>query len=213
MKHRKYSTFLILSFIAVSIFGGYSYLYNLKSEASSSDNALSSSLDTVSNSLSGKNVSDKTNEDIAFLMKLASLNRINIDTSLFGNRSFKLLVDNNIKLDPVSPGRPNPFSPTDKVFVNSKTVSPLKTISATSISSNGAVLNGSIEGATSNNIYFEYGNTEALGKVTPKVIPSLVGNVGYNLTLLTPKTKYFFRVSANINGAIVSGDIMSFITN
>lgn len=213
MKHRKYSTFLILSFVAVSILGAYSYIYNLKSEAASSDSALSSSLDVGLNALSGNNVSAKANEDIAFLMKLASLNKINIDTSLFSNQSFKLLIDNNIKLDPVPYGRSNPFSPTDKIVVNTKQSSPLKTIGATSVSSTTAVLNGSIESATSNNIYFEYGNTELLGKVTPKVIPSLVGSVVSNLTMLTPKTKYFFRVVANINGIVVFGDTMSFTTN
>lgn len=213
MKHRKYSTFLIISFVAVSILGVYSYIYNLKSEAASSDNAISSSLDSVSGSLSKTNTSDKTNEDIAFLMKLASLNKINIDTSLFGNQSFKLLVDNNIKLEQVPYGRSNPFSPTDKIIVNNKPTYSLKTINATAISSTTAVLNGSIEGTTSNNIYFEYGTTELLGKVTPKVIPSLVGSVGSNLTLLNPKTKYFFRIVANINGLVIFGDIMSFTTN
>jgi hypothetical protein len=146
-------------------------------------------------------------------MKLVSLTKIKIDTSLFGDQSFKALVDNNIKLEPIPYGRTNPFSPTEgRVLINTA-VSPIKTNPATLISEKSAVLNGGIEGVTSDNIYFEYGTVQTLGKVTPKVIPSLIGNFASNIAGLTPKTTYYFRSVANIGGKQSFGEIMSFNTN
>ena len=75
-----------------------------------------------------------------------------------------------------------------------------------------AVVSGTLIGANSNNIYFEYGTTETFGKVTPKVTTSLVGNFSYNINLLTPKTTYFYRAVANVNGVLIFGDTMSFTT-
>lgn len=207
--HKRYSKFLILSFVGVSIFGVYSYFYNdLKSEASS-ESSIVSSLDINSLSVSD-NASNKAAEDTAFLMKLASLTRINIDTSLFEEKTFSSLVDNNIKIEPVPYGRINPFSPTEKSAVVKS--SPVKTLEASQITTISAVLNGTIEGSVSNNIYFEYGTTENLGKVTSKVIPSLVGGIAYNISGLTPKTTYFFRATSNINGVLTFGETMSFNT-
>lgn len=213
MHHRKYSTFLIISFALVSLMGGYSYFSNdLKSEAATSS-GLSSSLDGKTSTKTSTTMNKKTAEDTAFLKKLVSLSKINIDTSIFESQNFKLLVDNNIKLEKVAYGRANPFSPTDRVVADNKPAYSLVTSAATAITATSAVLNGSIEGTTSNNIYFEYGTTETLGKTTAKVIPSLVGGLGANISALTPKTKYFYRVAANINGVINFGEIMSFSTN
>ncbi len=214
MHHRKYSTFLIISFALVSLMGGYSYFSNdLKSEAATSS-GLSSSLDgKTSTSRTSTTINKKTAEDTAFLKKLASLSKIDIDTSIFESQNFRLLVDNNIKLEKVAYGRANPFSPTDRIVTDNKPAYVLITSAATAITATSAVLNGSIEGTTSNNIYFEYGTTETLGKTTAKVIPSLVGGLGANISALTPKTKYFYRVAANINGIINFGEIMSFSTN
>ncbi len=211
--HKKYNKFLIVSFVGVLVLGVYSYFYNdLKSEAASSDSSITSSLATTD----GTGVdtgSSKAAEDTAFITKLFSLTTIKVDTSLFSEQSFKLLVDNNIKLDPVPYGRTNPFAPTDKVTTNNKNAFTLKTNPASMISNQSAVLNGSIEGATSNNIYFEYGTDQTLGKVTPKVTPSLVGNFASRIVLLTSKTAYFYRTVANINGVITFGEIISFNTN
>lgn len=213
--HKKYNKFLIVSFIGVCIFGVYSYFYNdLKSEAASeTDSPLSSSLtDTKTNPID-VNQNNKATEETAFLMKLASLNTIRVNTSLFERESFKFLVDNNITLEPAPFGRINPFAPTGEQAVVNKQTFILKTMPATLIVNKSALLNGSIEGATSNNIYFEYGTTEALGKTTPKVNPSLMGTLAASINLLTPKTTYYYRVAANINGVLSYGEIMSFNIN
>lgn len=211
--HKKYSKFLIVSFVGVLLLGVYSYFYNDYQTEASSDSGITSSLDSV-NPIDGSVPMDaKTSEDISFLTQLISLKNIKIDTSLFEDESFTLLVDNNIKLEPVPYGRVNPFSPTEKVATNNKTAFSLKTTSATLISNKSAVLNGFLEGANSTNVYFEYGPTEALGKVTPKVNPSMIGNYSSTIVGLTSKTPYYYKITANINGALSSGDIMTFNTN
>lgn len=209
--HKKYSKFLIVSFIGVFILGVYSYFYNDLSSEASTDSSLVSSLDGTNTTASGDASSD-IGEDVAFLLKLGSLNSINIDTSLFSSSSFNSLVDNNVRLDPVPYGRVNPFSPMDKNASNVKSSVILKTNGASLITTSGAVLNGSLEGATSSNVYFEYGTTPSLGKTTSKVIPSLIGNLVSTLSLLESNTTYYFRSVANINGTLTFGEIISFKT-
>lgn len=212
--HTKYNKFLIVSFIIVSILGFYSYFYNdLKSEAAlDEDSPLSSSLDTTTIP-PPTNSNNQLVEDTAFLSKLISLTRIKVDASLFSDKAFQLLVDNNIKLEPVPYGRINPFSSTKSSITNNKLIVLLKTNLPTLITKNSAVLNGSLEGATSDNIYFEYGTTEALGQVTPKATHSLVGSFASNVIGLKSKTTYFFRAIVNINGSVILGEIIPFNTN
>ena len=213
--HRKYNKFLIVSLVAVVILGVYSYFYNnLKSEAAAGDNALTSSLNTTgSPTTAASNSSSTFSEDSAFLLKLNSLKKIKIDVSIFDNQAFKLLVSNSIKLDPVPYGRINPFSPTDKPVITNKVTYTLKTNPVSALTNKSAVLNGSLEGITSNNIYFEYGLAEPLDKTTPKVTPSSIGSFASSISALTSKTTYMYRAVANINGALVYGDIISFNTN
>lgn len=214
--HKKYNKFLIVSFIVVFIFGVYSYFYNnLRSEAATTADPITSSLDTTTTATNVVATSSQATEDTAFLMKLVSLTKIKVDSSLFNNKTFKLLVDNNIKLEAVPYGRTNPFSPTTSSVtnINNAVTFLLKTNPATLITNKSAILNGSLEGVTSDNIYFEYGITNTLGKITPKVIPSLIGNFASNLIGLTSKTTYFFRAVANINGVLTLGDITLFTTN
>ena len=212
--HRKYNKFLIVSFVAVLIFGVYSYFYrNLKSEAATSDNALTSSLNTTGTPAVSTTGSSTFSEDSAFLVKLNSLKNIKIDVSIFESQAFKLLVSNNIKLDPVPYGRVNPFSPIDKPVVTNKIAYTLKTNPVSAVTNKSAVLNGSLEGITSNNMYFEYGLVEPLDKVTPKVTPSSIGSFAVSISPLTSKTTYLYRAVANVNGALVYGDIISFNTN
>ncbi len=206
----KHKNFLIMAFVGIIAFGAYYYNSNLKSEAS--DGSLSSSLDKIVTAVSSQAGSDKAMEDTAFILQLASITKIKIDTSLLLNQSFKNLVDNNVKLEPIPYGRTNPFSPIGKDTVSRPVVS-LKTASATLIYPRSGVLNGSLEGANSNNVYFEYGTTDKFGKVTPKVNLSLIGSFSSTITFLNPKTTYFFRSAANINGVVVFGETMSFTTN
>jgi len=216
--HKKYNKFLIVSSVIVLVLGVYSYFYNdLRSEAASTeeDGALTSSLAVPTSVAPTSQVSMKATEDTAFLMKLASLKIIKIDTSIFTDQSFKILKDNKINLTPEVYGRVNPFAPTSirPALNNNAPTFLLKTVAPSAITNKSAVLNGSLENATSTNIYFEYGTTPTLGKVTAKVIPSLIGNFASNLTGLTPKTTYFFRGAANVNGTLTFGEIISFNTN
>ncbi len=219
--HKKYNKFLIISFVVVSILGVYSYFYNdLKSEAATTiadeESPITSSLDTATTNVNTVTTSSKVTEDTAFLMKLISLTKIKVDSSLFNNKAFQLLVDNKIKLETVPYGRTNPFSPTAGSVLdttNKKIIFLLKTNPATLVTNKSVILNGSLEGVTSDNIYFEYGTTDTLDKVTPKVIPSLIGNFASNLIGIKSKTTYFFRAVANVNSALTFGDIMSFTTN
>lgn len=211
--HNRYhhNKFLIVSFIGFIILGFYVYFYNDMSEASG-DSAMTSSLTTTAVAPTS-GASNEAATDTAFLMKLASLTKIKIDTSLFSDQSFKILVDNNIKLESVPYGRPNPFSPTSERSAVIKPSFYIRTSPATLITMKSAVLNGSLEGATSNSIYFEYGETLTLGKVTSKVTPTSNGSFSSSLNLLPPKTTFFYRAAANINGVISFGNIMSFNTN
>lgn len=205
--HRKYNKFLIVSTIFITIFCVYYYFHqNLISEAS--DSSLSSSLDSSVNK-----TNSRTEEDTSFIAQLNSLKKIKIDRSIFDNKSFKLLIDNNIKLESVPYGRSNPFSTSDKSYSSSKPEILVKTGQATSITSNSATLSGGIEGVSPNSVYIEYGLTEKLGKVTPKLNPSLVGDFSSNVINLNPKTTYYFRAVANVTGNSFVGEVASFKTN
>ena len=89
----------------------------------------------------------------------------------------------------------------------------LTTKLATLITNRSAFLNGSLEGATSNKIYFEYGPTINFGRTTIPVTTSMIGDFGINVPGLNPKTTYFYRAASNVNGAIIYGVVMSFSTN
>lgn len=213
--HKTHNKFLIISFTLVFILGVYSYLQNdFVGKVFSADSSLTSSLATTADiSTPASDISSKTQEDIAFINQLTSLTKITIDSSLFSDKTFTSLVDNNIKLDVAPYGRTNPFSPINSPVVL-QTVSPIITKPATAITSKSAVLNGSLDGGVvSKNIYFEYGVTDTFGKVTSKATASLVGNFGSTVLDLTPKTTYFYRAAANINGNIILGEVMSFNTN
>ncbi|MFA7000238.1 MAG: fibronectin type III domain-containing protein [Candidatus Paceibacterota bacterium] len=216
--HKKYNKFLIVSFILIALLGVYSYFYkDLTSEAATSNSSITSSLNTAVTSLSQVG-SDGAVTDTAFLMKLDSLKKIKIDTSLLESKPFKLLINNNIKLEPVPYGRVNPFAPTDNPTINNNVVNntpaaSIKVNPPTQITDKSAIVSGSLDGAKSNNIYFEYGIADTFGKTTPKVTPSLVGNFSYKITGLSSGTTYFFRATANINGVLTFSDTISFNTN
>jgi len=152
--------------------------------------------------------------DTAFLASLMSLNRIKIDTSIFTNKAFMALVNNSVKIDKVDPGRTNPFSPISTVVVASVTpVAKVVTDPATTITDKSVILNGTINSTSGvTDAYFEYGDTTNLSLTTPLVKPSLVGTFIKNVLGLTPKTDYFFRSCAKINGVATCGDVASFTT-
>lgn len=211
----------ILIFLAISILfiGGYVYFSNNINVNAATDTTgplTSSTTGKASNPLSGKDITDtKIAEDTAFLYTLTSLTKIKIDTSLFSDASFNALNDNTVTLEPMPTGRPNPFAPIAGFVPQGTQVKAVLTNSPDQITGKSAVLNG----ATSNpqivasSVYFEYGPTPTLGKVTPNGKQSLIGTWSASITGLKSSTAYFFRAVAKINGALEYGEVISFTTN
>ncbi len=218
--HRTYNKFLIVIAIAIILSGGYVYFsHDLDAQAASGSQSNSS---LVSSGSSSKEISmsknEKISQDTAFLTTLTSLNKLKIDTSIFGRQSFMSLRDNTVTLEQVTPGRPNPFAPinseSNSTIVQTQ-VSPVTTNEATEVTNNSALLNGTIDSSVSGvtSSYFEYGPTEALGTTTAVAKQSLIGTFFTSVSGLKPKTKYYFSAVAKINGALSYGDIVSFTTN
>jgi hypothetical protein len=190
----------------------FSHGLSVQAATPSSTSDLSSS-GSSSVSLLGMN-NDAIGVDTAFLLKLTTLTKIRIDTSIFSDHAFQALNDNTVNLEPVAPGRPNPFAPIDTLVpVTASSLSPVVTSQATQVTSKTAILNGTINIAGVSSTYFEYGPTEALGKLTPPVKQSLIGTFVTNVTGLSPKTTYFFRAVAKAGTVPIYGDIASFNTN
>lgn len=215
---RIYNKFLIISTIALFIGGVYLYFSNdlnieaIVPVAFGSSLASSTGVNVLPVSLSPK---DKISSDISFLTTLVSLKKIKIDTTLFTNKSFNALENNAVKIEPVIPGRINPFAPIDINKTNNVVSTPkVVTDQPTQITDKTVVLNGTINtlsGVT--NTYFEYGTTMNLGTVTATVKQSLVGTFIKNVLGLTSKTNYFFKACAKINKVAFCGDVVSFTTN
>jgi len=148
---------------------------------------------------------------------LSSIKSLKIDSSLFSDILFSRLKDNSVKIEPVVPGRPNPFAPISGKQDQLASSSKVTTTSPTQITNNSAVLNGQVNVGASDDIsdiYFEYGPTEGLGKTTTSISQtSLVGTFVKGVTGLYPRTAYFFRACARINRVVSCGDIVSFTTN
>lgn len=211
-----HNKFLKISIITIFLFGISLYFsnnyYSLTPVAyGSSLTSTTGGTTSSSNSVSP----DKISSDIAFLSTLSSLESIKIDTSLFTNKAFLALRDNAIKIEPIEPGRKNPFSPMSAT--NSTTgavpISKVVTGEPTEITDKTVILNGTMnttDGVTST--YFEYGKTVDLESVVTTSEPSLVGAFIKNVLGLTPKTNYFFRACAKINNIATCGEVVSFNT-
>lgn len=216
---RTYNKFLVISTIFLALGGVYLYFSNSLNSETIVPKAYGSSLEssTGANPVAATvSLSEKISSDISFLTTLASLNKIKIDTSLFSNKSFSILQNNSVKIDPVAPGRVNPFAPiTNNTNTNNVVFTPKVTTDAPSgIANNSAVLNGTtntLGGVT--DAYFEYGPTATLGTVVPTVKPSLVGTFIKNVLGLTPKTNYFYKACVKVNAVAICGDVVSFKTN
>jgi hypothetical protein len=208
----KVNTFLTIFVLLLFVFGGYIYFSNaLRGEAES--DSLASSADEAS-AFVPSTPDSKIAQDTAFLSTLTSLTKIKIDTSLFANKAFMSLRDNEVVIEPVIPGRANPFASLDTsstaISTNQVVTNQAANITATVATLHGAL--GSTTGATSG--YFEYGLTkEALSKTTAPSPLSLVGAFNVKVTGLTPKTQYFFRAGSRVSGVTLYGEVLSFTTN
>jgi hypothetical protein len=210
-----YNKFLKISVVIIFLFGVSLYFSN--NSYSLTPVAYGSSLVSTTGSgvaSASPTSSDKISSDIAFLSTLSSLETIKIDTTLFTNKAFLALRDNAIKIEPIEPGRKNPFSPISADSTTGvTTTSNVVTGEPTEITDKTVILNGTInitDGVTST--YFEYGKTVDLGSVVITSEPSLVGAFIKNVLGLTPKTNYFFRACAKINNIATCGEVVSFNT-
>lgn len=211
MKNTSYNKFLVLISIIILLSGAYLYFYEgSKSEAAdTSSSSLSSSLDSSSTTSLDSQIANET----AFLSSLSLIKKIKIDISIFTSKSFNLLKDNDVSLEEVTPGRPNPFAPVNSDSFSSAN-SAVVTNEPSQVTTNGATLNGSMNGSIkAQSVYFEYGLTTALGKVTSNAEQSLLGTFVTNISSLTPKTTYYFRAAARVLGPILYGEVVSFTTN
>ena len=214
-----YNKFLILIALVAITSGVFTYVSNnldvLPSTQTSSALSTSSSQGGIPTTDTVSDVNDKISQDTAFLTTLVSLTKIQINTSIFSDAGFKALKDNTVVIEQVTPGRPNPFAPVNNNVITSNTPAyPVVTNEPTQVTDKSALLSGGVEDVNDNTItYFDYGPTESLGKSTPPVKQSLIGNFVTSVTNLKPKTAYFFRAVAKINGTVHNGEIISFTTN
>ena len=92
------------------------------------------------------------------------------------------------------------------------------TLAATSVTTTGAILNGSVNanGSTAN-VFFDYGAAPSYGINIPGVPTSVTGtsatSVSATLTSLLPGTTYHFRVDGLNPGGTSSGNDLTFTTN
>lgn len=87
--------------------------------------------------------------------------------------------------------------------------------STTSVGPNQATLNGqltSMGGATSCNVYFQYGTTTAYGETTSSQLMSMTGFFSEAISGLSPGTTYYYRVVASSSAGTVYGATQSFPT-
>jgi hypothetical protein len=213
---KTYHIFLIAFALTILLGTGYLYFWHgLSSEAANTDSSLvSSSGGETPEPVETTN--DKIAGETAFLNSLISLTTIKIDMSLLQNPSFVALHDNEVKIETVQAGRTNPFAPTQASSSSSLETGSATVVTndATGITSTSANINGTINGSiTPSAVYFEYGTADTLGKVTPNAVESLVNTFVRKLPDLTPKTTYYYRAAARINGTVSYGDIVSFTTN
>lgn len=211
-----YHKFLVSFAIVVLFTSLYFYFSNgLKTEALTPVSSGSSLATTVPTSK--VSIDEQIAQDTAFISTLTSLTKIKIDTTIFSNNAFINLNDNTVTIEPSPTGRANPFSPVDgnvQVSTGTPVASPVITKSAENVTASSAVLNGLVSNTTGVSVtYFEFGITPALTKTTIPSKPSLIGTYVGTLSGLLPKTTYYYRAAAKINGNTLYGEVVSFTTN
>lgn len=213
-----YHKFLIISTVFLLLGGVYLYFSSELNSKGVIPVAFGSSLaSTTGNAtpLVTTTAEDKISSDISFLATIEALKNIKIDVSLFSSKSFNMLENNSVKIEPVTAGRVNPFAPINSVnIVNAEILQKVVTNLPTQVTNNAAILNGTINATVGvTDTYFEYGITPNLGTTTVIVKQSLVGTFIKNVLGLTPKTNYFFKACAKINNVALCGEVVSFTTN
>jgi hypothetical protein len=211
---KRHHTFLLAFGLTLLLGSGYLYFQHAYFSEAATPISPNSGLSTTATQTTSSAPSSSITGDIAFLNTLISLTTIKIDPSLLTNPAFTALHDNNVAIEPVTPGRTNPFAPISAGSSNQTTTAPVVTGDATQMTTTSVVLNGSVSSTIAPSaLYFEYGPTQALGKTTATTVQSLVNTFIIKVSGLTSGTTYYYRADAKINGTVVSGDIVSFTTN
>lgn len=208
----KITKIIIIVLIIASLGVVYQYVVKPKLSTKPSSPLVSSKDKATSNTSTASKTITKETE---FLSTLLNISRINIDTTIFDSKSFESLKDNHIPIvNEEVVGRQNPFAPFDFTQNSIKSSEPVSTLPASQVTSNSALLLGSVSSEiTPKSIYFEWGTSESLGLSTEDVDQSLVGNFTKSLTGLKSKTKYYFRSVVQIGSNKIAGEVMSFTTN
>jgi hypothetical protein len=203
------STVIIVILIALYM----QFSSSLKSEADTTSPLSSSLADSYTGGAPGS-TDNQIAQDTAFLQTLTSLTRIKIDASVFSNKSFLSLKNNEVMIESVVAGRPNPFAVIDLATseTNTTKASQVVTETPTQVTATSALFGGTTSVSASNS-YFEYGTTATLGKSTTPGLLSLVGTFNAKVTGLTPKTEYYVRAVSKIAGVLTYGEVISFNTN
>ncbi len=216
---KMYNKFLIISTIALFIGGAYLYFSDEIISDGVTPVAFGSSLASTSADQAGElsnTQDDKISSDISFLTTLVAIKKIKIDTDFFANKSFQNLKNNSVMIEPVIPGRPNPFSPIEISTYNQAGANTNKvtTEQPTQITMNSAILNGTVNIANQTaQTYFEYSvNPELSTPISGSTKQSLVGTFIKNVSGLSPQTTYYYKACVKINNIANCGDSISFTT-
>lgn len=203
--------------VAIVIFAGVGFNYffgSKKVDTTKSPLSSASATPKSTSTMPSDNATSKTvNKDTQFLSTLLGLSKINIDNTIFANKSFSLLEDNNVEItSDVSVGRDNPFAPIENT--SKVTVISVSTLPASQITTTSVILSGVLgSGVNPDSINFQWGlspdkltNQLSVGK------ESLVGTFSKPLVNLKPKTTYYTRAMIRSSGNDFFGEIISFTT-
>lgn len=208
---KKLKSILIFAVILGVVFVAFSFISKKKTPALPTQNG---PLAVNNGSILPANTSAQASTD-EFSNLLANIKRINIDTSLFDNKAYKLLRDYPVSLGSEVVGRTNPFAPvgTDAdgapVTLVIQTVEPGKVTSTTA--EFGAQL--TLPDTVPTSVVFEYGTTDSFGSATPPIVISKSSTTLFTVTKLLPNTSYFVRAVAVRGSNSILGNTLEFTTN
>lgn len=224
MSSKLKNLFLLVVIIGIAYFG---YNYFIKKDTPQAG-LVSSSTQTASSATGSSELGKE------FLTLLLNLKVITLDDSIIKTEPYQRLIDFTKVLSPdTNPGRPNPFAPigtegavpvTPTSNTPQPTLSPVQngnnasnsgtveTVTASSIQSVSAVLNGVLPQAVSGTlVWFEYGtNSSGLTTSTSRLAQNTSGTFSMTVSGLRANTTYYFRAVAQIGGKTVTGQTLSF---